>query len=343
LNESLAKYSDECLVNEKLNLCDCFVDEGKNEIAEKTLAELVGSHELVEPKLALLYYNESKKAKTLGCKQELVRKGLSYHNSHSPVFSNEKFEPVFKKLLSAFTSIINQHFTNKEYNEAYRLCEELKLYSSKWYSHYIGLRTEALSSLDGINEKIEHIIETFSTLDKNGYIVKVSTLNEINSLWDVLHNLEVKLANSKTYKDCVQQLKDYSTYVANQCNVGKSNELQKKINNELISAHKNHGYKCEQDGLYSEAVSSYVVLSSIADIRTKTWCMVRCGLCNIKEGKQVEEEEVRKLLAYVGFAKEKKDLAYRYSLYLIANKGAKESLSFVSEYLPEERFIRHFE
>ena len=336
LNESLAKYSDEYLVNEKLNLCDSFADEGKSEVAEKTLTELVGSHELAEPKLALLYYNESKKAKTLDSKKELVRKGLSFHVSHSPLFASEEFEPVFKKLLSAFTSIINKYFAGKEYSEAYNLCEELKLYSSKWYSHYIALRTEALSSLDSVEDKIEHIIETFSTLNNNGYIVKDSTLNEVDSLWDLLHDLEVSLAKSKNYKDCVQQFKDYSTYVVNQCSEEKSNALQKGINNELISVHKAHGYKCEQDGLYSDAISSYVVLSSIADIRTKTWCKVRCVLCNIKDGKHVEEDEVRKILAYVGFAKEKKDLAYRYSLYLIANKGAKESLSFVSEYLPEE-------
>lgn len=336
LNESLAKYSDDYLVNEKLNLCDSFADEGKSEVAEKTLTELVGSHELAEPKLALLYYNESKKAKTLDSKKELVRKGLSFHVSHSPLFASEEFEPVFKKLLSAFTSIINKYFAGKEYSEAYNLCEELKLYSSKWYSHYIALRTEALSSLDSVEDKIEHIIETFSILNNNGYIVKDSTLNEVDSLWDLLHDLEVSLAKSKNYKDCVQQFKDYSTYVVNQCSEEKSNALQKGINNELISVHKAHGYKCEQDGLYSDAISSYVVLSSIADIRTKTWCKVRCVLCNIKDGKHVEEDEVRKILAYVGFAKEKKDLAYRYSLYLIANKGAKESLSFVSEYLPEE-------
>ena len=336
LNESLAKYSDDYLVNEKLNLCDSFADEGKSEVAEKTLTELVGSHELAEPKLALLYYNESKKAKTLDSKKELVRKGLSFHVSHSPLFASEEFEPVFKKLLSAFTSIINKYFAGKEYSEAYNLCEELKLYSSKWYSLYIALRTEALSSLDSVEDKIEHIIETFSILNNNGYIVKDSTLNEVDSLWDLLHDLEVSLAKSKNYKDCVQQFKDYSTYVVNQCSEEKSNALQKGINNELISVHKAHGYKCEQDGLYSDAISSYVVLSSIADIRTKTWCKVRCVLCNIKDGKHVEEDEVRKILAYVGFAKEKKDLAYRYSLYLIANKGAKESLSFVSEYLPEE-------
>lgn len=336
LNESLTKYSDEYLVNEKLNLCDSFVADGKSEVAEKTLTELVGSHKLAEQKLALLYYNESKKAKTLDSKQELVRKGLSFHVSHSPIFASEEFEPVFKKLLSAFTSIINKHFECKEYSEAYNLCEELKLYSSKWYSLYIALRTEALSSFDSINDKIEHIIETFSFLDKNGYIVKESTLNEVDSLWDFLHDLEVSLAKSKNYKDCVQQFKDYSAYVADQCNEEKSNALQNGINNELINVHKNHGYKCEQEGLYSDAISSYIVLSSIADIRTKTWCKVRCVLCNIKDGKHVEEDEVRKILANVGFAKEKKDLAYRYSLYLIANKGAKESLSFVSEYLPDE-------
>lgn len=336
LNESLAKYPDELLVNEKLNLCDNFVDKGKNEVAEKILNELVGLHDLAEPKLAMLYYTESKKAKSLAGKQELVKKGLSFNISHSPIFAIEEYKPVFKKLVSAFISIINKYFTNKEYHEAYNLCEELKLYSDKWYSHYIALRTEALSSFDDIDGKIEHICETFRILDKNGYIVKESTLNEINSLWDILHGLEIRLAKSKSYKDCVQQLKDFSKYVANQCHENKSNALQNDITNELISIHKNHGYKCEQNGLYSDAISTYVVLSSIANTRTKIWCKIRCALCNIKEGKHIEEKEVRQILAYVGFSKEKKDLAYRYSLYMISNKGAKESLSFINEYLPGE-------
>lgn len=336
LNESLAKYSDECLVNEKLVLCDCFVDEGKSKVAERTLTELVGSHELAEPKLAALYYNESKKAKTLDCKRELIRKGLSYHVSHSSIFAMEEYNLVFKKLLSAYTSIISEYFSNKEYSEAYRLCEEFKQYNSKWYNHYIRLRTEALSSLDDIEDKINHICETFTVLDRNGYIVKDSILGEINSLWDILYDLEVEYAKSKSYKDCVQQFNDYSVYITNQCNEEKSKTLQKNINIELIGVHKNYGYKCEQEGIYSDAISSYVILCDIADVRTKTWCKIRIFLCNIKDGKYVEVDEIRKVLASVGFVKEKKDLAYRYSLYLIANRGAKESLSFVTEYLPEE-------
>ena len=336
LNDSLTKYSDEYLVNEKLNLCDNYVDQGNNNIAEQILMELVGSHELAEPKLATLYLDESEKAKTLDCKLNSVRKGLLFHVSHSKVFNSEEYESIFKKLLRSFTSIINKYFSNKEYLEAYHLCEELKQYNVKWYLHYIRLRTEALVSFSGIEDKINHICETFSTLDRNGYSVKESNLNEVTSLWDVLHSLEIQWAKSKPYEDCVQQFKVYSSYVFDHCNDEKSNELQKDINTELIGIHKTYGYKCEQEGLYSEAINSYVILSAIADTRTKAWCKVRSVLCNIKDGKHVEEDEVRNMLAYVGFAKEKKDLAYRYSLYLLANKGAKVSLSFISEFLPDE-------
>lgn len=336
LDESLAKYSDEYLVDEKMNLCNNLADEGKIEDVEKILIELIGLHKLAEPKLAALYLDKSKNAKTLDCRLSLIQKGLSFHISHSSVFDKKVFEPIFIKLLSDFTSIIEDLFSAGEHSEAYNLCEELKLYSKTWYTLYLKLRTEALSMLEGIEDKITHLSETFSTLNENGYKVKDSLSNEVNSLWDTLHNLEFQLAKSKPYKACVQQFTEYSEYVNNQCNENKASELQKDINNELIAIHKSHGYKCEQEGLYSEAISTYIILSSISEIRTKTWCKVRCVLCNIKEGKFVEEDEVRKILAYVGFAKEKKDLAYRYSLYLIANKGAKESLSFVSEHLPEE-------
>ena len=336
LNESLTKYLDEYLINEKLNLSDNFTCDGKIDQSEKILKELIGLHELAEPKLAELYYKESQTTKVLNCKQKLVAKGLSFYVTHSSVFASKEYESVFKKLLSAYTTIIDKYFSDGEYCRAYQLCEDLKLYSDKWYTYYLKLRTDALSSLDGIEDRINHIRETFSTLDRNDYIVKDSTLNEINSLWDALHGFEVQWSKTKSYTDCVQQIKDYSDYVNNHCNEEKANTLQKEINNELMAIYKSHGYKCEEEGLYTEAISTYIILSSISDIRTKTWCKVRCVLCNIKEGKVVEEEEVRKILAYVGFAKEKKDLAYRYSLYLIANKGAKESLFFVTEYLPEE-------
>lgn len=336
LNESLAKFSDDYLANEKLSLGDSFVNEGKIEIAEKVFKELVGFHELAEPKLASFYYNESKKVKSLDSKLELIKKGLSYHISHSSVFDSDEYEFVFKRLLSAYTSLIDKYYSTSEYSKAYELCVELKQYSSQWYIHYISLRSDALSRLDGNENKISHIIETFTTLDKEGYIVKDSTLKEINSLWDVMYGLEVRCAKEKSYNDCVLQLKDFSICVENQCNEKKAYTLLKDINSELVAIHKNQAYKYEQEGLYSDAISSYVILYSIADIRTKTWCKIRCALCNIKEGKCIEEDEVRRILAYVGFAKEKKDLAYRYSLYLIANKGTKESLSFVSAYLPEE-------
>lgn len=336
LNESLTKYLDEYLINEKLNLSDNYANVGKIEQSEKILLELVGSHKLAEPKLVELYYKESQKAKDLDCMLGLINKGLSFHISHSSVFALKEYEPYFNKLLSAYTSIIGKYFSDREYCRAYQLCEDLKKYNDNWYTYYIKFRTDALSSLDGIVDKINHICETFSILDRDGYIVKDSTLKEINFLWDTLHGYEVQLYRTKSYTDCVQQIKDYSDYVNNHCNEEKANTLQKEINNELMAIYKSHGYKCEQEGLYSEAISTYVILSSISDIRTKTWCKIRNVLCNIKDGKSIEEDEVRKILAYVGFAKEKKDLAYRYSLYLIANKGAIESLSFVNEYLPEE-------
>lgn len=336
LNESLAKYSDDNLINEKLSLSDNFIDEGKEDVSEQILTELVGLHGLAEPKLAIFYYNKSKKTKILDSKLELINKGLAFHLSHTSIFASDEYESIFKKLLSAYTSFIEKYYSNSEYVKAYQLCIESKLYNSKWYVHYINLRTDALSKLDNNENKISHIYETFGTLKKEGYIIKDSNLKEINLLWDVLHDLEIRSAKSKSYNDCIQQLKDYSIYVENQCGEEKSDVLLKNINNELVIIHKKQGYKYEQEGLYSDAVSSYFTLSSIADTRTRTWCKIRSTICNVKARKDVTEEEIRKILAHVGFAKEKKDVAYRYSLYLIANKRAEKSLSFVSEYLPEE-------
>lgn len=335
INEGLAKYQDKYLINEKLGLSDSFANEGYLDIAETILHELVGLHEMAEPKLAMLFYEESKKSKVLDTKLCLITKGLAYHISHSPIFAYEEYNSIFKKLLSSYTILINKYYPIDK-NKAYQLCVELKQYNDKWYLKYICIRAVALSEIENPECKIDHIRKTFMTLETEGYDLKETTIKEVNSLWDILSIAEVNYAKTCTYKDRIQHLNDYSNYVASHCNKEKGNTILKDINTELVAIHKIQGYNYEQEGLYSNAIESYSALSSISDVRTKSWSRIRCALCNIKSGKTVKEEDVRKLLAYVGFAKEKKELSYRYSLYLIKNNGAKQSITFIEEFLPNE-------
>ena len=79
------------------------------------------------------------------------------------------------------------------------------------------------------------------------------------------------------------------------------------------------------------------MLQNLADARTKSWCKIRSAVCQVKQGDNIPESEVRKLLSLVGFAKEKKDLAYRYAIWLILHNGAKEATAFVDEYLSDEK------
>ena len=336
INETLDMFSNEDIINEKLNLGTSFATEGNFEIAERILTELMGLHEMVEPRLAKLYYEESKKSKDLDRKQELIKRGLQFHFSHSRLFKFKEYNPTFKKLLLEFTSLIDKYYINHDYNTAYKLCIELKQYSDKWQTKYINLRANIASKIESSEKKISFIKETFDTLESEGFSLTENNSAEINSLWDILSESQISEAESHPYEEHIQRLNDYSHYISNHCFKDKANILLKEINNNLISTHKQEGYKYEQEGLYSEAISCYTSLSTISDIRTGLWCKIRITICEIKKGKYVSKDDIRKHLAYIGFAKEKKDLAYRYSLFLIKNRGAKDCSTFVTEFLPNE-------
>ena len=107
--------------------------------------------------------------------------------------------------------------------------------------------------------------------------------------------------------------------------------LLKNINSELVVIHKTEGYKQEGVGNIDKAISSYNRLSSIGDVRTKTWTKIRTTICQLKKGTSLNEEDVLKVLSYVGFAKEKKDLSYRYCIWLMKNTSAKNALDFIKD------------
>ena len=337
INESLTKYNDVFLFDEKLAVSDIYLSEDNSDKAENILKELIGLHANAEPKLASLYYNKAKKAKDIGEKEVFINKGLAFHLEHSKVFDPKDYQPIFKKLLKAYESLIDKYYSIKDFENTYKLCIGLKSYVDDWYEKYAKIQLSTIIQYADDEKKIEELYASFNTLEKEGVELQKVNSENIMSLWEELTSSLLRHAAKQPYVNRVNLLGDFTSFLNAHCEKDKANEISKLINSELISIHKEQGYKYEVDTKFSEAIDVYDLLQRLADARTVSWSKIRSVICQIKQGKNVSESEIRKLLAFVGFVKEKKELAYRYAICLIQYNGAKEATTFVNEFLPDEK------
>lgn len=336
INESLTRFNDNYLLDEKMAIVDIYMSEKDFDKAEAILKELVGLHANAEPKLAAIYYEKAKKAKDINEKEQFVIRGLSYQLEHSKVFSSDEYQPIFKKLLKAYESLIDKCYSNNDLKSTYRLCLGLKAYDNNWFEKYANIKHLAISNYVDNEKKIEELYSTFETLEKEEVELQKITSEEIFLLWDELAISISRHATTLSFTDRVNMLNSFIAYLGVHCEAAKAASISKSIESELVSIYKEQGYKHESESKLAEAIDIYLHLQSFADARTVSWCKIRSKICQIKQSQDVSEDEVRKMLGFVGFAKEKKDLAYRYATWLIRNKGAKEATTFVDDYLSDE-------
>lgn len=336
INRGLSKFTDANLFQEKHDVATLLIINGDLDKAKTVLQELIGHHKDAEPSLALVAYKNYKKVQSLDKKEEYLTECLSFDTKHSNPFDQETYKPTFVKALKSFIDVIDKHVKTGNIIEARRLCLSLKLYSSDWYEKYLVIVAGYLSKIAASNEIAASIYSCFDTLSANEVDIKKLNSDIIIGLWDSLFQAELTKALEMTYEDSTSHLQKLCTYVSENCYADKEKELLKNINSELVVIHKTEGYKQEGVGNIDKAISSYNRLSSIGDVRTKTWAKIRTTICQLKKGTSLNEEDVLKVLSYVGFAKEKKDLSYRYCIWLIKNTSAKNALDFIKEHLPNE-------
>lgn len=336
INRGLSKFTDANLFQEKHDVATFLIINGDLDKAKSVLQELIGHHKDAEPSLALVAYKNYKKVQSLDKKEEYLTECLSFDTKHSNPFDQETYKPTFVKALKSFMDVIDKHVKTDNIIEARRLCLSLKLYSSDWYEKYLVIVAGYLSKIAASNEIAASIYTCFDTLSANEVDIKNLNSDIIIGLWDSLFKAELTNAQEMTYEDSISHLQKLSTYVSEKCYAKKENDLLKNITSELVAIHKKEGYKQEGAGNIDKAISSYNCLSSVGDVRSKTWAKIRTTICQLKKGTSLKEKDVLKVLSYVGFAKEKKDLSYRYGIWLIKNTGAKNALDFIKEHLPDE-------
>lgn len=336
INRGLSKFTDANLFQEKHDVATFLIINGDLDKAKSVLQELIGHHKDAEPSLALVAYKNYKKVQSLDKKEEYLTECLSFDTKHSNPFDQETYKPTFVKALKSFIDVIDKHVKTDNISEARRLCLSLKLYSSDWYEKYLVIVAGYLSKIAASNEIAASIYTCFDTLSANEVDIKNLNSDIIIGLWDSLFKAELTNAQEMTYEDSISHLQKLSTYVSEKCYAKKENDLLKNITSELVAIHKKEGYKQEGAGNIDKAISSYNCLSSVGDVRSKTWAKIRTTICQLKKGTSLKEKDVLKVLSYVGFAKEKKDLSYRYGIWLIKNTGAKNALDFIKEHLPDE-------
>ena len=91
---------------------------------------------------------------------------------------------------------------------------------------------------------------------------------------------------------------------------------------------------------YDEKFGAYVQKNKVEDIRIKTWTFIRIIICHLKNNDSVCEEQIDTALSYVGFAAEKREIAYRFTICLLKENRIDEACSYANKYLTKDKDLQ---
>jgi hypothetical protein len=266
----------------------------------------------------------------------LVRSALSFKLKHNKIFDDNEYNKLFPNILNEANKLAEEYFDEGNLSQAYSLCLFISSYSEEWYEFYCTLKLKELSSISDDYMIIRCIEETFDVLKEKLENFKEIRTDNIEKLWREQLKSYLKIACLDNYKESVVKLEKYLDYISENCLTELVQDISSKVNLKLCSLHKDYGYSSEQSLEFRKAETAYTKLSTISDARTQSWSKLRILICKIKQGNAVKLESVIETLSCVGFAKEKKDVAYRYALLMLSKGKIENAMSVVTKYIPQE-------
>ena len=146
-NEDKSKLIERCLlqygtdswaIQEKLRLASLFEMDGKDETAKRMYEELIGFHASAQPKLAALYYKQSRSASDETVVYGLIENAFDFKLNHDVNFDKNEYQKTYKLLVATVITIIRNHFDAGKPDDAYIAMKRYSVYNDGLYNSYLS-------------------------------------------------------------------------------------------------------------------------------------------------------------------------------------------------------------
>ena len=222
-NEDKSKLIERCLlqygtdswaIQEKLRLASLFEMDGKDETAKRMYEELVGLHASAQPKLAALYYKQSRSASDETVVYGLIEKAFDFKLNHDANFDKNEYKKTYKSLVATVITIISNHFDAGKPDDAYIVMKRYSVYNDGLYDSYISILKDYKDT--------EYVLSKLQFLRDTGKDIKADYIEIVDKLCK-----QAKIANkykqellARTY-DLFKDNTIYNKYISTSISVIK--------------------------------------------------------------------------------------------------------------------------
>lgn len=222
-NEDKSKLIERCLlqygtdswaIQEKLRLASLFEMDGKDETAKRMYEELIGLHASAQPKLAALYYKQSRSASDETVVYGLIENAFDFKLNHDVNFDKNEYQKTYKLLVATVITIIRNHFDAGKPDDAYIAMKRYSVYNDGLYNSYISILKDYKDT--------EYVLSKLQFLRDTGKDIKADYIEIVDKLCK-----QAKIANkykqellARTY-DLFKDNTIYNKYISTSISVIK--------------------------------------------------------------------------------------------------------------------------
>lgn len=347
-NRALSHFTSQDITNKKYEIAQKYIENKELSKAEGVLNTLVGSHKLAQVSIADIKYKESFLTEDINEKKVLIGQGLYFYKEHDDLFDETSYFTIFKLLLKEALHLVDIYCDQKNLKEAYEYSLSLSPFTNQWLDTTCSVIAKEISeySLEKQIIRLKKILKELkeqnskTELPASYYDSKTELPASYYALWISYTSNIINSSQSKEYEDAVKYLKSSITFIKKNFIGDDYSSTTKIINQQLANVYKGNAIALEHQCQYEDAIDSYNQLRAIADIRTKAWAIVRITICHLKGDDGISKEQIDKALSYVGFAAEKRDIAYRFAICLLKEDRIDEACSYVNKYLASDKDLQ---
>lgn len=314
IGRGLAKVQTPRLYSSAANYLNDYIENGlfDYDFAFSTANSLIGHSGLAEVLIAKLLIYESKHSDGVTSKEDSLRKALEIEKKHNCLFDENAYKVVKSQIGCLITKLASDLYVDNP-SHSIELFYLLRDNGLDWFDKYASL---FLASIQKAQNSKAIALRILGVINEGTGIASQLT----DKLWSKYVFVELSVVGNYGVCDAVSELKNLLSYLQVNCRSENKGELEIQISSALGKLLLSRAMDYERKEMYKEAIDDYHMLISICgddfDIET------RICICNFKIGKkfsQDDKELINTCLSSSGKQSYKKDLAYRWCLYLISN------------------------
>lgn len=336
-NRALSHFTSQVITNKKYEIAQNYIENKELSKAEGVLNTLVGSHKLAQVSIADIKYKESCSIEDIHEKKVLIGHGLSFYNDHDDLFDEKAYSTIFKLLLKEALHLIDFYCKQEKFTEGYEYSLSLSPFTNQWLDIACSVIAKEISEYPSEKQttRLKKILPELKKQDSETDLPASYYALWLSYAYSIIDN-----SQSKEYKDAVKYIKSSITFIKKNFIGDDYSSTTKILNQQLANVYKENAIELEHQCQYVDAIDVYGQLRTVADIRTKTWAIVRITICHLKGDNDISKEQIDKALSYVGFAAEKREIAYRFTICLLKEDRIDEACSYVNKYLTSDKDLQ---